>query len=241
MASLTLSTIQSRVRRNVGNIPTSHPIYTDSSSLKDYVNEAAKRVVLMAVIDPATKRRRSNFEAFPELRDRRWYDVTVNNQGYLTMPTDCLVPDSITYTKTTTAYDPSRHTEYVVVEKDIETFKLLDKTTATTGWPQIWCRSSLSILLWPTPTTAFLTQVILRGIREEQDLVNPTDTFTVDERWHPAIVDEACSLTCAALNWWDDAAQWHAKAEQKIGEAVSLLGSSKRKNRLRLRFAGVPQ
>ncbi len=243
MAAITLTTMQSRVAVNCGNLPTNHKVYTDSTSLKDYINEAGRRVVLMAVIDPVTKRRRDNFEAFPELRDRVWYDVTVNTQPYLLMPSDCLVPDSITCTRVTTAYAQGSDNEFIVVEKDIDTFKLLQKSTPK-GFPQIWCRSGTQLLFWPTPSsspTNYLTQTILRGIREEQDLVNSGDTFQMDERWHPAVVDEACSLTSRALNRWDEADKWHAAAEQKIVEAVSLLGASNRKNRGRVRFAGVPQ
>lgn len=235
--------MQTRVRMHCGNLPTNHPVYTNSTSLADYINEAGRRVVLMAVIDPVTRRRRDNFEAFPELRDRIWYDVTVNTQPYLLMPSDCLVPDTLTCTKVTTAYAQGSDNESIIVEKDIDTFKLLQKSS-TTGWPQIWCRQASQVMLWPTPSstpTNYLTQVILRGIREEQDLVNAGDTFKMDERWNPAVVDEACSLTSRALNRWDEADKWHMAAEQKIVEAVSLLGAANRKNRGRVQFAGVPR
>lgn len=241
MAAITLTNMQSRVALNCDNLATTDPVYTNSTSLKDYINEAANRVILMATIDPATRRRRRNFEMFPELRDRRWAQVTVNNQGYLLIPENCLVPDSLMMTKKTAAYDQSRDTEYIIPEYDLETFRLLDKTTSNTGYPAGWCRSSTEILITPTPTTTYLTQVILRGIRAEQDLANASDTFVMHPLWHPAVVDMATSLTMTALGWHDQAKIWKDNCASKIGDTVSLLGASNRLNRVHFDIAGAPR
>jgi hypothetical protein len=237
MSALTLSEMQTSVRRNCRNLKTTHPIYTDTNNLRDPINEAAANVVLMALIDPTTKRRRDNFEAFPELRDRRWYDVTVNGRGYLGIPSNCLVPTSLKYTKSTSAYNPSSDTEYIITETDMDTFATLTKTTP--GWPSLWVRSSEQLLIFPTPTTSYLTQIVVRGWRKENDLTAPTDTFVMNSMWNPAVVFEATSLTMVRLGWYDDADYWHNKAQSKVGDTISLLGAGRRQRRGRFMIAGL--
>lgn len=241
MAALTFTQMKARVALNCDNLQTTDPVYTNSSSLGDYINEAANRVILLAAIDPTTRKRRGNFSMFPELRDRRWVDVTVNDQGYLLMPTNCLVPDTLTCTRLTTSYDQSRTVEYPLSEIDIDSFKFLDKSTSTVGWPTTWCRSATELLLHPTPTTAYLTKIVLRGIRAEQDLSGASDEFTMHYLWHPAVVDMATHLTMTALGWHDQAERWFASCERKIGETVSFLGSANRLNGFCLEIAGAPR
>ena len=239
-APMTLAQMQSRVLKNCGNLSTGHPIYVESDSFADYINEALNRVILLAVIDPTQRKRRDNFNMFPELRGRRWTDITVVGQSYLALPDNCLVPDSLTYTKKTSSYSQGVDTEFPINWKDVDHFRLLSNTS-NPGWPQIVCREATQLNIWPTPTTAYVTRVVLRGVRAEDDLASASSTPMMRSIWHPAVVAEATSLAMYALGWDDSAATWHQQCEQKIGETVALLGSESRTRRVQIRYAGAPQ
>ena len=237
MTAITLSGYQTAVRRNCRNMKTTHKVYTDSNNLVDPINEAGNGVLLMSLIDPATKRRRDNFELHPKLRGWRWTDITIANQAWVGMPENCLVPESIKYTGLTSTYNESTDRELIITEDDPETIALLDKTT--TGFPSLWARQADKLLLWPPPTTDYLTTFIVRGWRKERSLSAPTDTFTMDDLWHPAVADLATHLTMLMLGWYDDAAQYLSSCERKIGDAVSLLGASRRRRHGRFLIAGL--
>lgn len=223
--------MKTRVALNCGNMQSNDPHYT---YLGDVVNEAANAVILMAVAGE-----RKNLNSFQRLRNRRYYDTTVNAQGYLTKPDDILVVDSVTYTKSTSAYDPSRHREYSIYEEtDQERFGLLDKASTRVGYPQIWCEASTQVLLWPTPTTAYLTQIVLRGIKKEAALANANDTFDMEDIWHPVVIQYATYLMMQNLGW-DDADKWLARAEKRVTQIVDLLGLSNRRDRFRWEVAGA--
>lgn len=234
MAALTLTQMQATVAMNCDNLATSDPVYTDSDSLKRYINEAANRVLLMAVQDG--KSRRTNFSAFPELQNRV-FDAgnTSNSTQSLAVPATCLVPETLTMTKSTAAYSEGSQTEYTIAEcPNYDTFAKLPKTA--TGYPQLWIRSGNNFLFWPTPTTAYLTRVLVRGVRRESDLSAGSDTLLMDYLFHPAVVAEATAITCDALGWEEKSVYWHEKAKQKVGEAISLVGAANRKNVSRLNF-----
>jgi hypothetical protein len=231
VAAITYATLKARVALNCNNLPTSDPHYT---YLGDVVNQAANDIILMAV-----SKDRRNINLFRNLRDRRYYDITVNNQGYLSRPSTLLVVDSVTCTRDTDSYDPSRSTEYPVTEEpDQATFALLDKSTSTTGWPTIWTEAAEQILLWPTPVTAYLTQVVVRGIRKEAALSNDNDTFTMEDIWHPIVLMYATHLMKLELGD-PDADNWLEKAEKRVTQTVDILGLQNRRNRMRVQIAGA--
>lgn len=229
MAAITFGTMKTRVALACGNMPSSDPWYT---YLGDHVNEAANAIVLLSV-----QADRRNINLFPELRNRRWTDITVNNQGYLLKPTDALIIDSVTSTHLTTAYNASTDKEYPVVEEpDQFRFGLFDKTSQ--NWPQIWCEASTSILLWPTPVTAYLTYVVLRGIRKETALTAASDTFQMNEVFHPVVIDYATYLMMRRMGWHDEAEKFLSACQDRLTNTANVLGLQNKRNRTRIRIAG---
>jgi hypothetical protein len=224
--------MQTRVKLACNNMQSSDPWAT---YVDEHINEAANAVLLLAI-----SRDRRNVNLFPELRQRRYYDVTVNAQGYLERPSSLLILDTVSYTKTTTAYDPSRHTEYPVIEEpDQARFGLLDKTSTTVGYPQIFHDAATQILLWPTPTTAFLTQVVVRGMRKETALTTDGQTFQMNELFHPVIIDYATYLTMQRMGL-DEAEKFLTAAEKRLTQTINLLALSNRRERSRIEVAGTP-
>jgi len=231
MATITYSTMKTRVALNCGNLPSTHPVYT---YLGDFVNDAANAVILFTV-----RADRKNVNLFPELK-RRWSDVTVNNQGYLDKPTNLLILDSVSITRSTTTYDPSRHTEYPVFEEvDQARFGQFNKATTTVGWPTRWCEAASQILLWPTPTTAYLTQTVVRGIKREVALTSADGVFTMSDIWHPIVIAYATHLAMLALERYDGAEAWLNTTEKRIAKTVDPLGLSKRRNRIKIEIASA--
>ncbi len=200
----------------------------------DTVNEAANGLIMLSVsID------RQNINLFPELRNHRFTDLTVAEQGYISKPAGMLVMDSLTYTKVITNYNPSRDTEYPTSEEnDQYNFGLLDKTSTNANWPQTWFDAATSILINPTPTTAFVTTVVMRGIRKEVPLVLDTDTFQMGTYWHPVIVDYGEYLMKSRMGL-DDAEKVLARVKDRIGSTIDPLGLANRKNRKVVRIAGA--
>lgn len=229
--SLTYSVMQTKLALQCNELQVNDPWY---SYLGDAINEAGNGLILFSV-----SMSRQNMNLWPELRNRRWYDLTVNNQGYITKPDTMLVADALTCTRLTTAYDPSRHTEYPMREEpDQANFGLFSKDTTTVGWPTIWQDAVTQILVWPTPTTTYLTQVVMRGIRRESVLAGATDTFQMNAYWHPVVVDYATYLMKHRMGH-DDADKWLGGVKERIGSTVDPLGLASRKNRTRVRIAGA--
>lgn len=227
--AIPFSTMKTRVQLNVGNMQTSDPFYT---YVGDQINEASNRVLLMAV---AKDRRAMN--SFPELKTRRWVDVTLNNQGYLQLPTTLLVLDSVTCTRSTATYNASTTTEYPMTEATVDNFALYDRTA--TGWPSQWVRSGISLLIYPTPTTAYLSQIVLRGIRQEADLSGNADVLTMDPKWHPTVIKAATAIAMEARGWHDDAAKWWDMVERDVTSTINLVGLERVKDSVKVSIAGA--
>jgi hypothetical protein len=230
ITAIPFSTMKTRVALNVGNMQSSDPWY---SYLGDFINEASNRVVLTAV----SKDRRAG-NCFPSLKTGRWYDVTVNNQGYLTLPTTLLALDSVTCTRSTSAYNPSSSTEYPVIETDTAKFSLFPKDA--TGWPAQWVRSGTQILIWPTPTTDYLSQIVVRGMRREADLSNNADVLTMDPMWHPTVIKCATALVMEARGWDDQAPIWWGAVDRDVTSTLNLLGLERLRDNSRVTIAGAP-
>jgi hypothetical protein len=220
--------MKTRVALNCNNLQSSDPVYT---YLGEFVNEAANRIILIAA---SSDKRAVN--VFPELRDRSWSDITVASTQAYDLPTDLLVLDSVKITQLTTTYNPATQTEYPVVETDVDTFATLSKSA--TGFPTMWCRAGSQIKFWPTPTTAYLTRVVLRGILKETAMSGSTDTLVMDSMWHPAVIDYATGLCMDALGW-DDAEKWFSRAKEKVTEIINPVGLERRKDRMQIRIAGA--
>ena len=222
-----------RVARNLTNLQSSHPIY--SNDLQGFINEASNRVVLMAMAKD-----RRGFNLFPELRNVQFEDITVNNQDYLAIPANMLVLDSISITKNSAAYASASQTEYPVYEEpDVQLFNQMNK--AQTGYPTRWTRKGARVYFWPTPTTAYVTRVVFRGTRREADLSADGDTLTMDYIWHPAVVDYASYLGAQALGWKDDADRWLEACQRKVTETANLVGLERMKNESSIEIAGTPR
>jgi hypothetical protein len=216
---------------NLNNMQSSDPFY---SRLGRWLNEGANRIITMAIAKD-----KKALQLFPELKNRRWWDTTVANQNYLDLPDSLLALEFVTYTKTTAAFDASRHTEFPSSETSAETFAFLSKSATTVGWPSLHTRRGNRLAFHPTPTTAYLTVVVLNGIRKEDTLIEDTQTYAMNETWHPTVVKAATALGNEALGW-PDAERWWAAADRDLGGGVNREGLERRKDTVQIRIEGAP-
>lgn len=218
MAAIDFSTMKTRVALRLGNMQSSDPFY---SYLGNWVNDAANRVVLRALSRNAKRKE----AMFPELQSKWRTDATTNGVEYVSMPSDCLWITDVFSFDDDAAADESRDKRYVMVEVPSQrTWELLDKSTDTVGYPRRWRRFSTRIQLHPVPTTTYLTKLLVLGFAEESDLSGNTDTFVIDQRWHPAIVDYAVYLGATELGWGDDAEAALKACDRQIMDCVTVLG-----------------
>jgi hypothetical protein len=144
---------------------------------------------------------------------------------YVAYPSDCLWIDNVYSFDSSSAADESRDKRYSMAEiASQDTWELLDKSTSTVGYPRRWRRFSNRIQLHPVPTTTYLTKLLVLGFAEEADLSGNTDVFTIDAKWHPAIVDYAVYLGAHEMGWVEDAQEALTACDRQIEECVTILG-----------------
>lgn len=228
------SLLKSRTYLGLTNMPTNHPHY---SLVPTYINEAKDELQTMVINNGRV--RKKAFSLMPRLNNWRWYDTTVNNQYYLALPANLLWLDHVSCTRLTTAFAPASQVEYPLVEEsDVVMFGQKSKTA--TGWPTVWCRSGSRIQLWPTPTTAFLTQIILYGARAEDDLSQSGDTLKMPLRLQKYVVDLAVAVTMEHANMIG-AADKRAEVEDHILKSLDITAEERQRNKVITRIAGTPR
>lgn len=226
------SALQAQVILNCSNLPPQHPHY---QFVGQYVNEAKDEIMRLA----ATARGKKLLDYMPRMRNWRWVDVTVSGQDYLPLPGNMLALESVTITKSTAAFVLGATTEYpVFIEDDPVLFGLYPKTQ--TGWPVKFRRAASRVEFWPTPSSAFLTRVILRGTRAEDDLVNASDEPLMDQFLQNLLVKLATVITKEHAEW-EDAAARRAEFNTLIGQYISIEEEERARSTARTRIAGTPR
>lgn len=210
--------MKTKVALRLGNMQSSDPFY---SYLGPWVNDAANRVILRA-LSRNSKRKEA---MFPELQEKWRTDATTNGVEYISKPTDCLWINSVFSFDSSSAADESRDPRYVMAEVPSQrTWELLDHTTSTTGYPRRWRRYGNRIQVHPVPTTAYSSKLLVLGFAKETDLSGSTDTFVIDQLWHPAIVDYAVYIGAKDMGWMDDAKEALEACDRQIAECITVLG-----------------
>ena len=221
-----------RVRLNLRNLPTQHPHY---SSIPNYINEAVQEFQTL-LLGPRLKKKA--VDLIPRLKDWRWYDTTVNNQVYLALPDTLLWLDSVTVTRSTTTFSAATQKEYPVTEEpDSEKFGQLSKTA--TGYPTKWHRAGSRIELNPTPTTAFLTQLVLHGARAEDTLAT-TDKLKMPLRLQYFVLELATAISMEKMGWID-AAERRVSIEERLAKSLDVTAGEMARNRTQVQIAGAPR
>lgn len=232
---IAFSLLKTRVYLGLKNMPAQHPHY---SSVPTYINEAVTDLQTMVLNDGRI--RKKVFSLMPRLKMWRWYDTTVNAQQYLALPANLLWIDAVAATRLTAAYAPASQREYELTEEpDPIAFGRRSKTA--TGFPTSWCRVGSEIMFWPTPTTAYLSQIVLYGARAEDTLSAAGDTLKMPLRLQRFVIDLAVAITMEHASMLG-AADKRAEVEDHILKSLDITAEERRRNKpVVVRVAGSPR
>src|SRR3990167_991370 len=220
-----------RVRLNLRNLPSQHPHY---SSIGNYINEAVQEFQTLLL---GPRFRKKAIDLIPRLKDWRWSDTTVNNQAYMTLPDTLLWMNSVTVTRSSTAFSAATQTEYPVTEEpDGDLFGQNTKTA--TGYPKKWHRAGSRIELWPTPTTAYLTQLVLHGARAEDTLAT-TDKLKMPLRLQYFVLELATAISMEKMGWVDASGR-RGSIEDRLAKSLDVTSRETARNRVQVQIAGAP-
>lgn len=225
--------MQGRVLAQLDNLPTQHPHY---SLIPSYINEAKDELLTLGLALG-----KEVLDHVPRLRNWRWWAQTVAGQAYLPLPERMLYLEAMGYTKDLLAYSTATSTllpsDEITAGED-ELFGLLSRTT--TGYPTMFRRAGSRLELWPVPTTAFLTTIVVQGTRMDKDLSANTDALLMSPRMQLLAVDLAVVISMEKMGW-EEAAERRTALESKMAR---LIGPGK-KERIRktgkTRVAGMPR
>lgn len=209
---MTFKQMKDRVALNLGNMSTTHPIYSEiAAGVNDAVRDLPKRVVAKSI---------RNIGLFPELV-RRAKAVTVAESAAIDLPTESMLFPIKMYSFNSGTDPDDRDRSWPMKYVDPEVYEYLDKSSSVTGWPRIWTRIGSEAFIWPIPDATYKSYVRLHYIMKEVDMSADADTPTLDKQWHRAVTDLATGLVMVGMG--DAKAQlFFAAADYKIGQTVNI-------------------
>jgi hypothetical protein len=186
MGTLSFETMQNYALFQLGG-PTRTELLSPTNYVARWVNDAYR--------DLTTKNRymglRKNF-VFPTL-EVSTTDTTVDGQGYVSTPTDCLIVRHVfdtTNTKKLERINWFTHVSYT------------DRATAASeGKPTEWVRSAGNIYLHPTPDDAYDLEIFYKKIPSSMSA--SADVTLIGDEWDNIIVQLAVIKGHIWMNDWE--------------------------------------
>ncbi len=129
---------------------------------------------------------------------------TTSGENKVAFPSDFHQAIALTMYVGSNSTDSSSNntTSYALIQRDS---RFLDRQNmngtgeaVVAGIPEYYQQFSTWFELFPSPNSAYSLQ--LRYFAKPQMLVNSTDTLTLDERWHPAVMYRTVALLEASRN-----------------------------------------
>lgn len=226
-----LQTLKNRAILRFGNLHTSDPAY---SNLDDYANEAVAATVLRVV-----RQDRQYAQLFRELQ-HRWYVATVDSEPGVALAEPVLAIERV-YSFDDDGVTPPddgatdrREVDYVT-ERQFE-----ERSKSEIGYPDSVTLIGNTLYVSPTPTAAYVTNLMVRGLRMPTDMVSPTDKPGLNSQWHPAVLEMLCHILAREKNYDVDAEKYLMHFDRLIGEVVNPSSLLNRKRHVKVRFAGSP-
>lgn len=178
---------------------------------------------------------------FPEHRDVEWYDVTIANQNYLSLPTDQIAAQRAYSLDSSTAPNLNNADWRELTYIEPREFDQLEKPTTQSAYPSSFTLREGRIYVHPTPRTSYTTYIKVDGIQDEPDMSASGDTPRTHARWHPAILDLATYMLLTDMGR-DDADRFLKAADEKIAMVGgSLVGLRRATTQRVVRIAGAPR
>lgn len=222
---MNLGEMQSELVLLADNMPSSDPFYlliypTTGNERTNVLFRAANRLIRMAV-GP----NRQNADAFPELKNTWTAGPTVSGNNAIARPSDCIAVQRVTSAHSATLPNWSTTREYSVNFIDRYHFGLLTKDTAVDSradYPTIYTLLGKLVMIHPTPDPLHIDYLRFYGIAEETPLSDPSDSFALDEYWHPLIIKLAASDLAGKMGWKDESATWYTEVRDEIQNTMNV-------------------
>lgn len=201
--------LKAMVALALGNLRDGDPYYQKLGwAVNSAIKEVPKRVLGI----------KGDYNQFSELRSK-WRDTTVATHHEYAMPSNCFVPFSIFSLDDDGVFaGEGVGTSREVLWKERAEFELLNRDQE--GFPSYWSLSGTDILLWPTPSTDYITTFRVYGLKIEGDASSDAATFVLREHWQNAVVFYAAYLLCGLRGWKERAQFFLAMFTEAIGNAI---------------------
>jgi hypothetical protein len=224
MGALTLSDYQTEVRLALGNMQTSHPLYSGGIVTRA-INQAANDLVRMAIGGNG-----KHADLFPELRNSWTVGPTIVGDNSIARPSDCIVVTDVVSAQSSTLPDWADTQEQPVgFVMQPEIIGQLSKDSTIADYPRLWARKANRIVYHPTTRTGYTDYFRFYGLASCVALAAAADTFPLDAAWDNVIVLLASYSVAAKLGWTERATGYLAMAKTQINETanVATLGNDK--------------
>lgn len=218
MGTLTLADYRVEVRLSLGNLPTSHPLYTQSL-VDRAINQAPNRLIRMAFGGNGQL-----VHLFPEKHNSWTIGPTVVGRNRIALDSDILVPLDVRSSESSTSPTWADTQERVVSgPKTPQLIGLLNKdATAVTGYAKLWTRKANDIMYHPTTRTGFVDYFRVYGIAREAPITSAGATFTLSEDWDDHIVLLAAERVARKMSWTDRANELLSEVRDQVNETLRV-------------------
>lgn len=232
------------VRAQLDNLPSQHDHY---SLIPTYANQAKDELLSLGL-----SMGRDVLDQLPRLQNWRWSDVTIDGQGWLSLPERMLFLQSMSYvTNATTgagwlsAFDPSSSATRLLPSDPLPAgasaeFGLFSRTA--TGFPTMFRRAGSRVEFWPTPVSTpidYRTTVVIYGTRLDNILTADTDTLLMSPRMQLLAIDLTVVVAMEKMGW-DEATSRREQVEGKLRRLISPGTKERVSQRLTTRVGGTP-
>lgn len=210
---MNLTQLQTIVGTVVGNLgqQSSHPFYkfifpASGNESESVINRAGNRLITLAAGANG-----QNAGLFPELRNSWTVGPTTAGTNTYSTPSDAVVITDVQTARDLTDAQASTPPnwnitrEYPLTYMAPEMFGILTKDSTVTNFPAIWSKKGKTILVWPTPDALHLDYMRWYGLKIENVLVGPSDTFFMNPVWHDLVATLASEMLARMMGWTDQA------------------------------------
>lgn len=216
MGNLTLADYRIEVRQTLGNMPTSHPMY--SLSLIDRaINQAPNRLIRMAFGGNG-----QNLDLFPEKHNSWTIGPTVVGNNRIAMDADILVPLALRSSESSTSPTWADTQEKTVSRSLSSTIGLLSKSSTETGYARLWDRKANDIIYHPTTRTGYVDYFRVYGLARETAISSSGATFTLNADWDDHIVLLAAEKIARKMSWTERANELLASVRDQVNETLRV-------------------
>lgn len=232
------------MRAQLDNLPSQHDHYT---LLPTYANQGKDELLTLGL-----GMGRDVLDHLPRLHNWRWYDATIDGQGFLYLPERMLWLEAMSYVVNATtgggwltAFDPSSPATRLLPADPIAAgasaqFGLYSRTTP--GFPTIFHRAGSRLEFWPTPVSApidYRTTVVVYGTRMDNILTADTDTLLMSPRMQLLAIDLSVVIAMEKMGW-DEATSRREQVEGKLRRLISPGTKERVATKTRTRVGGTP-